>query len=290
MAIARHPETAFFLAGCALALIAAALGVSAGPAALIAAAGLAAAAGIPHGALDPLAARQAGLVRSPARFAVFLTVYTGLALAVIAAWLVAPVICLAAFLIISAWHFGGDWFEARPAARWIAGLSLLSLPAAFHGGEVADIYAILSGERARTIAAAQTTLAPLFAAGLSGCALAAASRSRRAGLEIAAAGIAALALHPLIFFALYFALLHSARHFLSLWRGARERGAFIRAGVFYTLVSFAAAGIAAAVLLRGGAPEAAALQLIFIGLAALTLPHMALIEWMRRRPAPLPPA
>lgn len=289
MVTGRHPETALFLSACALALVAAALGVSAGPAALIGAAGLAAAAGVPHGALDPLAARQAGLVRTPVQLAIFLAGYTGLALAVIAAWLAEPALALTGFLIISAWHFGGDWFQARPAARWIAGISLLSLPAALHGAEVARIYAILSDEPARTIATVQTTLAPLWIAGLAGCTIAAAARSRRAGLEVAAAGAAALALHPLIFFALYFALLHSARHFLALWRGAREPGAFVRTALFYSTVSLAGAGAAIALLLRDGAPEAAVLQVIFIGLAALTLPHMALIEWMRRRPARLPP-
>ncbi|MEQ8403475.1 MAG: Brp/Blh family beta-carotene 15,15'-dioxygenase [Oceanicaulis sp.] len=290
MAAGRHPETAVFTGAVALALLAAALGAAPGPAALIAAAGLAAAAGLPHGALDPLAARQAGLARSPSGLALFLTAYTGLALGVIATWLAAPAAALAGFLLISAWHFGADWFEDRPWMRMAAGAGLLSLPAALHGPEVAAIYAVLSGEAARTIASAQGALAPAWLALILACAGLAARRAPRAAAEITMAGLAALFLHPLIFFALYFALLHSARHLLALWRAAQDRDAFVRTGVVYTAIAFAGAGLAAMVLMRTAGLEETALRVVFIGLAALTLPHMALIEWTRRRRAALRPA
>ncbi|MFW5660409.1 MAG: Brp/Blh family beta-carotene 15,15'-dioxygenase [Oceanicaulis sp.] len=286
----RHPETAVFLGAVALALGGAALGVSPAPALLIGAAGLAAAAGVPHGALDPLAARQAGLARTPAGFALFLAVYTGLALAVIAVWLIAPAAALAAFLMISAWHFGADWFADRPALRIAAGASLLGLPALLHGPEVAAIYAVLSGEAARNIAAVQTALAPVWIVAITACAALALRRAPHAAAEIAAAGLAALVLHPLIFFALYFALLHSTRHLLALWRSAQDRSAFMRTGAVYTAVSFAGAGLATVLLLRSAGPEETVLRVVFIGLAALTLPHMALIEISRRRHAALQPA
>lgn len=281
-ALLRYGESGVFIAAVLGALAAAAL-VSPSPAALVGAAALAAAAGVPHGALDPLAAREAGLARTPAGLAVFFTGYVGLAAAVVAAWLAAPATALAVFLLVSAWHFGGDWFAGRALARLAAGLSLLSLPAVLHAETVADLYAVLSGEPARAIAAFQAGLAPAvlvlwaLAAGL------AARDHVRSALEIAAAGVAALVLHPLIFFAVYFALLHSPRHMASLWRGARDRGRFLRAAFIYSAITFAAAALAVTLLWPAGRPDAAVLQVVFIGLAALTAPHMALIEWLARR-------
>lgn len=287
----RHPETFVFLGAVVLALLATGLGAEPGPSMLIGAAALAAAAGLPHGALDPLAARQAGLADTTRSQVLFLAGYTGLAVLVVAAWLAAPVAALTAFILVSAWHFGGDWFdEARPLVRLGLGLGLLSLPAVLHGDVVGEIYAVLSGERARILAEMQARLAPVWIAAAGAAGLLAARRSRRLTLEIAATGFAALVLHPLLFFALYFALLHSARHFLGLWRAAPDRARFARSGAFYTAVSLAGAGLAFAVLSRTGGGGESVLRVAFIGLAALTAPHMALIEWIRRRAAVLPPA
>jgi Brp/Blh family beta-carotene 15,15'-monooxygenase len=289
--VTRHPETFLFLSAVVLALLAAALGAQPGPAMLIGAAALAAAAGLPHGALDPLAARQAGLADTALARAAFLAGYTGLAALVVIAWLIAPVAALAVFILVSAWHFGGDWFDETAAlVRLGLGLSLLSLPSVLHGDVVGGIYAVLSGEPAVNLAVYQARLAPVWIAGVGVAGLLAARRSRRLSVEIAATGLAALVLHPLLFFALYFALLHSARHFLGLWHAAPDRRIFVRTGVFYTAISLAGAGLAFGVLGRTGEMDETVLRIAFIGLAALTAPHMALIEWIRRRGEVLPRA
>lgn len=284
----RSARSGVFVAA-VLAALAASAFVTPSPALLIGAAALAAAAGVPHGALDPLAAREAGLTRTPAALAVFFLGYVGLAAAVIAAWLIAPAFTLAAFLTGSAWHFGGDWFSNRALLRLAAGAGLLSLPAVLHAETVADLYALLSGDPARAIAAFQAGLAPAtLAVAALGAGLAARENARGA-LEFAAACLAALVLHPLIFFALYFALLHSPRHMAGLWRRARDRARFLRAAVTYTAITFAGAGLAAALLWPAGRPDAAVLQVVFIGLAALTAPHMVLIERLERLRPALPP-
>ncbi|MEL6714458.1 MAG: Brp/Blh family beta-carotene 15,15'-dioxygenase, partial [Planctomycetota bacterium] len=46
--------------------------------------------GFPHGALDPLVASIGGALRSPARMALFLASYLGLAALAFALWLAAP--------------------------------------------------------------------------------------------------------------------------------------------------------------------------------------------------------
>ena len=62
-----------------------------------------------HGAVDTLVAHKLKLTKNPFRLAGFLVAYLGLAAVAVAFWLVAPTAALLTFLLISAWHFGGDW-------------------------------------------------------------------------------------------------------------------------------------------------------------------------------------
>ena len=87
-----------------------------------------------------------------------------------------------------------------------------------------------------------------------------------------------------MYFAVYFCALHSVRHFTATLRavpdGRRAMGLAVALSVAVTLV---AAGI-----LRYGAPLQAVdttgqiLRIVFIGLAALTVPHMILVDRFER--------
>ena len=109
-----------------------------------------------YGTLDLLIAQRLGFWRTPLNFAVFNLAYTGVAAAVVALWLVAPVPSLVAFLLISAAHFSSDWIRGRSLAlRFVTGAALLSLPSLRDQDAVADLYATLAGEGARAVAGAQ---------------------------------------------------------------------------------------------------------------------------------------
>jgi Brp/Blh family beta-carotene 15,15'-monooxygenase len=95
-------------------------------------------------------------------------------------------------------------------------------------------------------------------------------------------------LPPLIFFAVYFCALHSPRNFLIEW-GQWEGSGTQRRILLLTYTGAAAASMAALLWLQARMAlslEAALARTLFIGLAALTVPHMALAYWVRR-PAPL---
>lgn len=205
--------------------------------------------GLPHGALDPVVARRVGLWQGPRGLAAFTLGYLAVSAAVIGLWLVAPVASLVAFLLISAAHFGGDWNARGPVSlRLLVGMGLLSMPALADEAAVAELYVTLSGEDAALIAMVQNALG--------------------------------LTTPPLVFFIIYFCLLHSARHLLEGF--AEERGVLPRRAVVGIVVGATVAPIvAAAVFLSftggGAALDERLLQVVFIGLAALTVPHMIVV-------------
>lgn len=237
--------------------------------------------GLPHGALDPVVARRVGLWRTPAGLAGFTLAYLAVAAAVVGVWFIAPVLSLVAFLAISAAHFGGDWNADRPwPLRFMTGAGLLSLPALADRQAVADIYIVLAGERAADIATIQLNLAPLLLAGMIVAAAVAARRRPHEGLELVIAALLALTTPPLVFFIIYFCLLHSARHLREGFRD--ERGTLPRR----TTATIVAAATAAPLLVavgvlaattQPGALDDRLLQVVFIGLAALTVPHMIVV-------------
>ena len=240
--------------------------------------------GLPHGALDPLIARRAGLWRTPLGFAGFNLGYLAIVALVVGVWLLAPTASLVGFLVVSGIHFGADWNSGRSVVlRSLTGVGLLTLPAFAHHDEVSGIYRTLAGSGGGVVADVQLWLGPVaIVAMLIGAALALRRRPTDA-LEILLAAILALVAPPLIFFALYFCALHSARH---LRHGfAEERGSgrlAVLITVVYTVVPIVAVGILTAVFVGDFAPGGSLadgwiIRLVFIGLAALTVPHMMVI-------------
>ncbi len=242
---------------------------------------LAAVLGMPHGALDPLIARRLGYWRTPLTFAAFNLVYTGVAGAVVALWLIAPVPSLVAFLLVSAAHFGSDWNRERPLAlRFLTGAALLSLPSLRDVDAVADLYATLAGEGARLVAQTQAAIGPVLLVALAAAAVMAARRAPHEGIELLAVAALALLAPPLMFFIVYFCALHSARH---LREGFREehghgRGLTLLIVATYTIAPLLLAGAFLWATTAGTASlDDQLLRVVFIGLAALTVPHMALV-------------
>lgn len=254
--------------------------------------------GVPHGALDVIHAARTLRVRRLQTWVMFTAAYVAIAAAVVGLWILAPTASLTVFLLISAFHFSGDLEAGTPTIlRGLHGASPIVLPALLHGEELAELFAMLipaagAEALARTLAAG----APLFLGALLGVlALAALGRLRGATaapphavptaslIEAAATVLLATLAPPLTAFAIYFCVLHSARHVLRT--GAvfdLAPAQLLRASALPTLATAAAIPVAFYAL-EGATLDARTLQIIFIGLAALTVPHMMLIEPLRLR-------
>jgi Brp/Blh family beta-carotene 15,15'-monooxygenase len=250
--------------------------------------------GVPHGALDlHMASRLWPLARRRARWAFGLG-YLGVAVAVLALWLVAPGAALVAFLAYSALHFGGDWRSELPAlVRVAAGLAVVALPAWRFEAEVTALFTVLAPPVGAISAASFLhNVAPWATVIAIGGAVA----RRRLGATFELAALAALATlaPPLLYFVTYFCGLHSPRHFVEtreqLALDLREGAA---AALPLTALTWVFAAVAVGVLTQGGVPlDRATVDTVFIGLAALAVPHMLLVErfWTRRLDGPPAPA
>ncbi len=236
--------------------------------------------GLPHGALDPATAEEAKLIHSRTSWLIFNTAYTLVAVAVIGLWWLFPVLTLALFLAVSAWHFSGDWRFVLPSwAQWIGGAGLLMMPIVMHTPAVADIFTVLSGPGggalAEFLAQAGWAVPALM---LAAAVYAAAQKAWASALELS--GLVALGsvAPPLVFFIVYFCLLHSPRHlrehFEATARAQHPR--LWRMLVMYTLATLLLA-FPLLWLWSGGELGETTLRLVFIGLAAVTVPHMLLM-------------
>lgn len=244
--------------------------------------------GLPHGAIDAYIARRASLWRSPGGLTVFASVYILIALAVIGVWVLMPTLSLAAFLGISAWHFGADGSPFSKAERWAFGGLLLSLPAFFDPVAVMLLFEALSGPSAHAIVTVLQVIALLAAFALPVMIVTRPqSRFRKmqgAAIVLGLAGFA-WALPPLVYFAVYFCALHSPLHFGGVIRlvprNRQMRAALQTAALTVLTVAFATA--AYMVLRDTVALEQATLKVVFVGLAALTVPHMILVDGICRQ-------
>lgn len=237
--------------------------------------------GMPHGALDLALARHLWPLRSPERHALFLSLYLGLAAAVMALWVASPTFALAAFLGYSAWHFSDDWRgDSNPAGSFAGGLLVLALPAIAEPEGTAALLSALGAE-------GRAAMQGLAVAGIAGAIVFAASAWREPRLllrMVFLAGCAAL-LSPLAYFFVFFCGLHSVRHMLKVvrtlgldWRQGASRIVWPTLG---TLASIAAAGILLAG--RGLSIDETLMQIVFVAFAALTVPHMLLVDRFERK-------
>ena len=241
--------------------------------------------GVPHGSLDVLHGRDSYRLARLGPWALFLVAYLAVGACVVLAWAVAPGASLLGLLVISAFHFSGDLERGSPLGlRWVHGLAPVCLPALDHEGELAELFAALApSPAAAAISAALAAAAgPLLLASLVATA-AYARRHAGASLEVAATAALCSVASPLLGFGVYFCLLHARRHVGRTRRLYAPSASTMLWAAWVPTVATGVAGWLAFHLVPAATVEAGALRVIFVGLAALTVPHMILIERIRLR-------
>ena len=237
--------------------------------------------GLPHGALDLPIAEALWPLTGWRRKSAFVAVYLGLSGAVIWIWLVFPGWALAIFLCYSALHFSGDWAQTSAGLRWAGGAATIGAPACFHHQEVLAIFTVLAPQNAAAlITDAAVLVGALGFTGLVVSCLGQRQLRNAAALEQFILWSSAAVLPPLMYFVVYFCALHSVRHFVqTMWLVAQKRRAVASAVTLSALVT-----LVAAVVWRYGVtvqvvnPTDQIIRIVFIGLAALTVPHMILVD------------
>jgi beta-carotene 15,15'-dioxygenase len=238
-------------------------------------------AGLPHGALDiELLINSAD---DPAHISVTasVVVYVSLALSVALLWWLLPTAALIGLLVLSAYHFGGDWSCLEPVGeRVVVGASLLCAPALAHPTIVADIFSwLIPGDTASVVAGAMHLVSVPLLLGAAVLTFSRWHKNQAQCEEIIVVALAAMVLQPLTFFVIYFCALHSMRHLADVRRtlsSFRGRTLVLR-GAPYAATAMVCCW-AGSVFFPGLPMGAAFLSSVFVGLAALTVPHMLLCE------------
>jgi len=249
--------------------------------------------GLPHGALDGAIAIHLGFSRRMILFIRFLLLYVGMAGLVIAAWIVAPALCLLGFLVISMIHFGAG--DARHGSGWVRGAEVLA-----HGGLVVAgisqmhrsesdvIFAYLTGGDTMLVWQGLDMLTVIVGVSIVVC-LAQALWHRRwrgTALELGVLAVLFALTPPLVGFAVYFCCVHSARHVAAIMSGLRQHmsaNAMLLQTLVFTVASWLAGAAAIWWFADMADPQPVILRVVFIGLAALTVPHMILVDGFYHR-------
>ena len=230
--------------------------------------------GIPHGALDPWIGLDEPSWKDKQTWLFFL-LYTAIAALTCLLWFILPYFSLALFLFISAHHFGSDWFNGKGLqnVHCIAqGGIILSLPAITHSNETLSIFNLLT----------EGNLSDLrwFFGGWLTLGLVSLIITQPKGITIELIFLVLLSLYtdPITFFACYFCMLHSLRHYirygLPIFQNHQKRLPLL---VLVIALTYLLCWILFSCLPEKTLLEDRLLQVLFWGLSSLTVPHMLLV-------------
>jgi beta-carotene 15,15'-dioxygenase len=257
--------------------------------------------GIPHGAIDHIMAAEIfGLNKTLKDHLLFYAGYLLIMLLVAALWYFLPVAGMALFLIISIYHFGqadmedfmtskpGNWIWHNGRGFLIIGLIVFSDPDITYPimAEAMQIdHALFFGWMPDSTITSGFIIIGFAILGFIGYKQ---NRFKDAGRfaydSILLSGLLIIT-GPLIGFALYFALWHSAGHIHEMQEFFRSKGKSLSLSQFYlkatpfTVVSFIGLAILVAINSAFGLEEQF-LSLMFILISVLTLPHMFIVDRM----------
>lgn len=240
--------------------------------------------GVPHGALDPAYFSLSPPASSRRGWLVFAARYIALAATVLVVWLMWPFAALSTFLAMSAFHFSGDPVGgASRTIRALQGSAVIVLPALWHAAETEATLGYLAGDSAAAwcLRVMRPLALPLaFALGV-----AALMELRRGSVLVAveagATMMMAIAAPPLVGFTIYFCAMHSARHILRTTDRAGMAWPQLALLACAPMLGAVGTGLVVWHFMDLAPANALAIRVVFIGLAALTVPHMAIVERAR---------
>ena len=243
--------------------------------------------GLPHGAFDGAVANYLGAGKTVFSGVRFFTTYMASAIVVVVLWVLLPSLSLVVFLIISMVHFG--WGDANAKTNFqfilqvvIHGGLVVFGTVNFHITEVTRLFNLLTnGDSSAAIQVSQIMFFGILFLTIIYLFLAIKNYELMSRLiELIVIALILVLLPPLLGFAVYFCFVHTGRHMLHIWKklqiAMNSRVIFIQA-IGLTAASWLL-GLGAFYFLDSGDFDADILRVVFIGLAALTVPHMILVD------------
>ena len=244
--------------------------------------------GLPHGAFDGAVAMHLGIVNRFSSLVRFVIIYVALAALVVATWMIAPSISLVLFLTISMLHFGsGDVKNGQGALAFSealahGGLAIIGI-SQFHRSEVDEIFSYLINQDTAAVWLVIDILTIAVIVAIVTCVIQASKDHKWSNtvFELLLLGFVYAIAPPLLGFAIYFCCIHSARHFKNIYASIKHTVSssnIKNQAILFTTISWIAAAIAFWLFADFADPGPTVMRITFIGLAALTVPHMLLID------------
>ena len=250
--------------------------------------------GLPHGSFDGAVASLVGF-RSKAKFLQFLLCYLILFAFVIVFWVYYPIIALLIFLIMTIAHFGlCDWanFKLKDNKYSICftyGMTVIFGIIFFNENQSFQIFKYLTNDNIYFlrpyffIPYILTLLSIFYFIYLSYYEV----KLRIGVLEILFLLLIFYLFDPLLSFSIYFCFFHTYKHLKHLikniYLNLKNKYFVIYSTIIFTVISWIGGLGIVYYLVQNLSLYESILKVIFIGLAALTLPHMLLVDIVYRR-------
>ena len=234
--------------------------------------------GLPHGALDTLMAKRFGIYKDIKGVLIFNFIYVFIAILTFIFWNFFSALSLFLFLLISAYHFSEDWKNNMNIFnRLIIGFSIINLPLFFHQADVLQIYNYITDDL--VMQEYINLIINIIYVNIILLVLVAVKNIKNFNIfiQIITILVSSYALNPLYFFMCYFCFFHSLKNYKeSVSFLNNEKKSKINIVVLLNIIITIMMGIIYFYYFIGSYSPANISKLIFIGLAALTVPHMIL--------------
>ena len=250
--------------------------------------------GLPHGSFDGAVASLVGF-GSRVQFFQFLFYYLVLFFLVILFWLYFPIIALIIFIIMTIVHFGlCDWTnfkinKFKYSISFTYGMTIIFGIIFFNEKQSFLIFEYLTNDKIYLIQ--KYFFFPYFVTLLSIIYFMYLSffekKLRKGIIEILFLLLIFYSFDPLLSFAIYFCFFHTYKHLKHLikniYLNLNNIKFVIYSTLVFTLISWIGGLVIVYYLVQNFSLYESILKVIFIGLAALTLPHMLLVDVIYRR-------
>ncbi len=250
--------------------------------------------GLPHGSFDGAIASLVGF-SNRVQFSQFLFYYLTLFFLVILFWLYFPIIALTIFIAMTVIHFGlCDWTnfkitKYKYSISFTYGMTIIFGIIFFNEYQSIVIFEYLTNDKIYLIQKyffvpyILTLLSIIYFIYLSFFE----KKLRKGVVEILFLLFIFYLFDPLLSFAIYFCFFHTYKHLKHLikniYANLRNKKFVIYSTLIFTIVSWIGGLGVVYYLIENLSLYKSILNVIFIGLAALTLPHMLLVDVIYRR-------
>tara|TARA_A100001011_G_scaffold400732_1_gene518079 strand:- start:10191 stop:11006 length:816 start_codon:yes stop_codon:yes gene_type:complete len=250
--------------------------------------------GLPHGSFDGAVASLVGF-KTKNQFIKFLLYYLILFLFVILFWIYFPIVALSIFLLMTIAHFGlCDWSNFKISKYKLSisftyGMTVIFGIIFFNENQSFKIFEYLTNDKIYYlqkyffIPYLLTLTSILYFIYLSFYEI----RIRYGIVEIIFLLLIFYIFDPLLSFAIYFCFFHTYKHLKHLIKNVYlylpNKKFVLYTTIIFTIISWFGGIITVTFLVQNFAFYESILKVIFIGLAALTLPHMILVDFVYRQ-------